>query len=261
MTIYIEAVFLDNFLPDTFILFFCTILQKKPRLIRAVFGGAAGGIYAVFSAYFPILSAFYLKLPAALLMCLICFGKGKAWIRGCLSFFALSFLLGGISFGLLYCLPARSFRFSWRMMLLAGIILLTIVTLLQKNRPREFAETLSIELTCCGTILLFSAEYDSGTEIFDEYGRGVILVDRDFLKKNLSAAQWEALHSRTEQTRTFHIRTAAGSTALTGFLPERLTVSRNTQTLTVNAYIIIADHIHLNGSPAIYGRGLETEES
>lgn len=267
MTIYIETIFLDNFLLDTLLFFLASGFLLQRSLRRIFLSGALGGAYAVLSACFPIFSEFYCKLPAGIFLCAVCFGWGKNLLRGSLSFFAAALLNGGVMFALLYCLAGTNvdFNVTRRLLLSGSLFTLLLIALLKRFCSQSPACPAEVEMRCGDAILKFRAEYDSGMTLTDESGRGAMLLNRRFAEEHLPRAYYEDIlgcpYSVQCKTGFFRLRTAAGEICLIGFLPDELTLRSHTQTFRAVCYVLLADGIDLNGSPALYGRNLKTEES
>lgn len=267
MTIYLESIFLDNFLPNFFLLYLSGSFLQKRRFLRAISGGAFGGIYAIFAAYFPILCQPWFKFAAGILMCILCFGVKKTCLKGSVRFFVASFLLGGIAFGLYYCtnIPSTNLEKIRRIVLISGICMLILLEILRRIQPKSITEAVSIRMRCGENLLSFTAEYDSGTVIRDEHGNGVILLNRNFAKTHLPQNIYADLmlcpSSSLYRTRFFTVQTAAGKIKLIGFRPDSLSIFIQDKTLETDCYILLADGIRLNGSPAIFGKDLKTEAS
>lgn len=259
MIIYVESIFLDNFLPNTLLLYLASPLRKRQRLLRSAAGGAFGGVYAVFAAYFPVLSSFWFKLPIGCLLCIISYGFRNQLFRGCLSFFAASFLMGGINLALLYALPLPSsaLRITQRLLFGSSFVTVCIISLIKRLQPKPTTEPITFILDQHGEPLTFTAEYDSGMNLCDERGYSVLLLDRDYAKVQLSEDTFNELAQTAD--RPFHFRTAAGSETLTG-KRYQLKADINGISHIADAYLLLGENIHLNGSPALYGGRLNLEE-
>jgi len=104
--IYGDVYFIINFSMDLLALFICGRLRRQTfSARRALFAASAGAGYSVAELYMsggalPIL----LSLVLPFLMCYICFGYGSAgrYLSSVLTFWLVSFLMGGIMTALYY---------------------------------------------------------------------------------------------------------------------------------------------------------------
>ena len=103
MEVYIEIVVIDNFVIDYIILNLCMMQTKAcSRWWRKSISSLIGTILAVISVY-PIHGAllFALKVITSFAMVFVAFGK-KNFFKNLAVFYVMTFLLGGLSLGILY---------------------------------------------------------------------------------------------------------------------------------------------------------------
>ena len=95
--VYIELIFLDNFIINGLIILFASVLTKTPKKWgRFACAAAMGGIYACVSAALDV-SSFPVKTAVGLLMCVVAFYArgGKNLIKNICAFYVTTFVFAG----------------------------------------------------------------------------------------------------------------------------------------------------------------------
>lgn len=106
--IYADVYFIVNFSMDFLALFVvCKLRKIPPKLLSLSFAGALGALYAVAELYFDGRGgaiSFLLSVAIPFLMCYIAYGYGRAayYLINILSFWAVSFVMGGVMTALYY---------------------------------------------------------------------------------------------------------------------------------------------------------------
>ncbi len=98
MTLYIDLYFLLNFAMDTLILLICRrVLGYHRRTGRILLAAALGALYSLAALYIPAPFSVFLHLFFGALMLAISLGYGnlRRFLRLCMLFYGVSFLLGG----------------------------------------------------------------------------------------------------------------------------------------------------------------------
>lgn len=259
MTVYIELILLDNFTADFLLLMAAMrVSARRVRPLRAVFGAAIGGIYALVAALVPTLSFAPVSLAVCISMCAIAHGIRplRAFFHYLFIFLAIAALFGGCVFAVVYALGGT---------LSSGVINLPIL------RYLLIGGTLGVllyEIFCRRTVLfpacictveaffgshsiVFSATPDSGARIVDDTGGGVIVIQDAFLEKACPS-----ISSSAHKTKYFTIHTASGSVRLKGVLPDKLVIRAQEGVYEARAYLVLAENISLDGCPALIGKGV-----
>ncbi|RXT15015.1 sigma-E processing peptidase SpoIIGA [Ammoniphilus sp. CFH 90114] len=113
MTVYLDLIFLTNFLIDTILLWSTAfVLKLKPRWYRLGLGAAIGATYTlvIFFPYINGLFTFFTKLLFSALMVFCTFGYHRigAFLQRILCFYMVAFVLGGGLLGLHFFLQTES---------------------------------------------------------------------------------------------------------------------------------------------------------
>ena len=211
MTIYADQMFIENFIMNYIILYmtakFCRIEFKWYKLSV---GAIIGALYVIFSYVF----LFYnepLILEKILLSALIVYfsfwpKKIKKFFELLICFYAITFFIGGISFGLAYFLNVVMINDGGILYVEEFPIILVaigscftfifgkyIITFLRtRKKIKEFLYKLKIKLL--GKILEIDALYDSGhnvTEPFTNYP--VVIVEKETIESIISNDMYEAI--------------------------------------------------------------------
>lgn len=113
MTVYLDLIFLTNFLIDWILLWSTAfVLKLRPRWYRLGLGAGLGATYTlvIFFPYMSSLFTFFTKLIFSALMVLCAFGfyRLKAFLERILTFYMVAFVLGGGLLGLHYASQTES---------------------------------------------------------------------------------------------------------------------------------------------------------
>lgn len=249
MTVYIELIFLDNFLLDSLLLWLVSRFTSKTKLVRILSVAVIGGIYALTASFFKFLSVPFCKILIGFLMTAICFPRNAA--KSFLFFSVFSMLLGGIAFAL--DSPAETFGSNERLLIISSLIIILLTELLCKTNFAPSA-SITVEAVFNDRSLIFTAEYDSGCTVKDQRGKAVILIDKNYFITNINT---DVFHKN--KTHKFFISTVSGTKELIGIKPKNIILKDQYRRYRADAWLVIADEICLNGSPAIFGKGLITE--
>jgi len=263
MKVYIELIFLDNFLIDYLLLYMASGCYCRRKLLRILTGGIIGGIYGVLCVLIPLFSRFAFRILMGVFMCAITFGFNRSLLKATVCFFGASFLLGGSVFFFFFRSYPDGNSVSGRI-ILSGIFLAVTILECSKRFRTNISGTINTEADIGGEKICFTAEHDTGLLVHDEYGNGVILLDKNYAEKKLSKKILEDIalcpNSKTIKTRWFTVSTAAGKKRIIGVHSDHVILNNGKTDLLCCCYILMSEHITINGSPAIYGDGLKTEE-
>jgi stage II sporulation protein GA (sporulation sigma-E factor processing peptidase) len=227
--VYIELVFLDNFIVNLLILLLASRLTKTPvRWRRVCMAAALGGIYgcvAVGLSGWPETVA--VKIAAGFAMCFIAFfrrGEQGFWKNTC-AFWASSFVLAGavyacmISFGepatiggaFVVKAPVRIILLG----LFVGAVLTNLLARVKRRALKREAQSADITLTLDDKRIIVKAFVDSGNLVRDPLSRlNVIFLSRASAKELLGKDLYELVSRRTpkptKRLRIVPCATAAG---------------------------------------------------
>jgi len=249
--LYIELIFIDNFLLDFLLLLLsCRICEKHARALQLCIGASIGGTYSTIALYMPILTAAPCKIVIAALMCL---PAGliplRVFFRRLLCFYCVAFLFGGILLSLMLEYGIAPFGqaeagMPFRIVLLGISVLLLLTECLSKRYNPEVRRRYTLQFTLYGQTIQLQAICDTGNTLCDAMGNGVIAIDRYRLQKCISHEAYQKLldPARAEiPVRRFLCRTAAGNTELYGFMPAQLILSDKRHNYTAKAYLALGD--------------------
>ena len=163
---------------------------------------------------------------------------------------SISFLSAGISFALK---ANNSFNSGIYKYISTGIIsgIILYFSLIKKCYIPH--NPCTIEIIFKNTSIIFSAIPDTGNLLQDEFGRGVIILDKKIIEKSLPQI---LLKNKNLKIKYFTVSTVAGSKQLLGIKPDCIYLTENSNKYTVNAYIVLAENINIDGTHAILSRGV-----
>lgn len=204
--IYIDILFLINFILDSGLLFITGRLSgKTPHPLRILPGGAFGGIYScsVFFVNLPFSSSFFIKLLAAAIMILITFYpfSKKEFARLLINFYIQTFLLGGMLSATFYFSgrPAVMsnniyyFPFSTLQLFCLSIPLITLLAFhwkKSKNRLLSYGKYCTVTISHDGKSLITEGLIDSGCSLSDPLsGKPVIILNASLSEKIFDSTQ------------------------------------------------------------------------
>ena len=258
--VYVELLFLDNFLLDFFLLCCCSRLsERRVRLSRAAAGAAIGGVYGVLAALFPPLRAVVCKLPAATILCLPLGARPvRLYLRRVGFFLLAGCLLGGVLFALLCACPG--FGALPRRLFPVGLCLFCLLyeLLLRQSYPRR-QRPYALCFSLYGRRFCLRAVLDTGNGLCDAGGGSVIVVRRDAGLPHLRPEEAGALLDPARSglpVRRFACATAAGEADLPAFAPEDLTLRDGARVYRVKAYLALADLSPASPGEALLGQNL-----
>lgn len=251
--VYADLLFLIDFSMD-FLCFYVTarLLHRNFRLLRCIAGAAVGGIYSVLAVVFPMNTVLGLiaDLGVCGLMCLCAFGWGDGSFYEftlCTSvYFGVSAGLGGVMTAIYSMLNRISFPFPqgenfgdgisvWMFGLLAAISGTAAMLGGRFFRNAASVKVADVEISYGGKSVSLKAFVDTGNMLADPMsGKSVVVVDKRIVGRIMDEKSLEeAVNGRPERLSEYghrHVRlipigTAAGSSMLVAFEPERMAVT------------------------------------
>lgn len=258
--VYVELLFLDNFLLDFFLLCCCSRLsEQRVRPLRVTAGAAIGGVYSVLAALLPLLCGLAAKLPAAALLCLPLGARPfRLYLRRVGFFLLAGFLLGGVLFCLRCAYPAAGAL--PRRLFFAGLCLFCLLyeLLLRQAYPRP-QRAYALCFSLYGRRFCLRAFLDTGNGLCDAGGGSVIVVRREAVLSRLRPEEAAALLDPARAPLpvcAFPCATAAGESVLPAFAPADLTLRDGTRTYRAKAYLALGELSPAAPGEALLGQNL-----
>lgn len=190
-TIYIDSLFLINFIINYFLLLASAKVCGRPlKRLRFALGAAFGGLYSVLVVLpgLGFLAEAPIKLVAGVFMVLIAFGGDRRFLRSCVVFFAISAAFGGAVYAasMLGGLPRGEGLYvpvSLKVLVLSFAVCYVAVSLVfSRAAKRAEHQVLSVDLTFAGRSATLHALRDTGNELCDPVsGKPVMVAERESL--------------------------------------------------------------------------------
>jgi stage II sporulation protein GA (sporulation sigma-E factor processing peptidase) len=266
--VYVELVLLDNFLMDYLLLHFALrFSEKRVFILRAAAGAGIGALYAVFAVIFPFLTLLPIKLLMSIVMCIAARGLRhfKALAYTVVAFIILSFLFGGAILAAMYAVNGYvSGAFInlpvLRYLLIGGAVACVALELILRRPKVKPNEDYLIKAQILGETVELSAILDTGNDLKDLAGGGVIVADlnavirqvSDSVKKEIKAYP----HSSKLIMRPFTYSSIGGNGSMPGLLPDKLILKTSDRQYLVKAYIVLSGEISLKGHSALLSSNL-----
>lgn len=252
--VYVELVLLDNFLMDFFILYFTMRFSShRVHFGRISAGAGIGAIYAAISVALPLLQNIFFKVFGSLLMLIPIqnIRRTKSFFRTLGVFYAVTFLFGGAVLAAMYFFDSGQLNgatINWpilRYLLLGGavaIIAVEILLRIARPIPGCYYEIIA---TIASETFKLTGFLDTGNQLKDAGGSGVIVADREAvfaqLSDSLKAQILSGVASAGLTIRPFYFSTVAGNACVPGVLPESLLLYDKKHCYTAKAYLALSD--------------------
>ncbi len=222
MTVYLDLIFLTNFLIDWILLWSTAfVLKLRPRWYRLGLGAGLGATYTlvIFFPYLTSLFTFFTKLFFSALMVFCAFGfyRLQVFLERILTFYMVAFILGGGLLGIHYALQTESEVFSgivltqtggmgtsitWGFIIIAFPVLWwlsgrALKQLHVTNRKAVFFVDVEIKVneqavTCRGLI-------DTGNQLYEPLTRWpVTIADLHLFEEVLPPALYQAIKNKED---------------------------------------------------------------
>ncbi len=274
--IYVELVFLDNFIINFLILLLSSLLTRsKIRWGRISISAAIGGIYAcaVFGTSGLAISVF-VKVAVSLIMCFIAYyGKDtKAFLKNTCAFYITSFVLAGAVYATTFCFrqpqvfgTAFMVRPPARYILLglgAGAALTALFSRVRKRVLHRERHSADLVLEYKGRREKLRAFVDTGNILRDPInGLSVVFVTIAAAKKLFDKDTLDILNCSsgkvTERLRIIPCTTAAGADIFYGIEIDRIKLTRGVG--EIKAVVCIARASLAEGCDAVVGGSVMDE--
>ncbi|MBP3285027.1 MAG: sigma-E processing peptidase SpoIIGA [Clostridia bacterium] len=215
MTIYADQMFLENFIMNFLILYMTAVFSRiEYKWCRVALSSAVGALYVIFSYvfYFYDFQRILWKILLSVVLVVIAFRLKhiKVFVRTLLCFYAITFFIGGVSFGLsfmfnIYTVQANGIIYvsDFPVVLVAGAVLLSMMLIrylmmFWKNRANMEQFIYPIEVFIAGHQFKVNAFFDSGnsvTEPLSDYP--VIFLEKSVFEKILPTNVMEEIERKT----------------------------------------------------------------
>lgn len=271
--IYIELVFIDNFIVNLLILFLASLLTgSKKSWGRLAAAASVGGIYActvLGAGGLPI--SFWVKAAVSAAMCLLAYyakNERNFWKNIC-AFYVTSFVFAGAVYGITYCLgkpgyvggsitfgpPAGCILAG----LGAGVVILSIFGRVRRRTVEREKNAVEINISFGSRTAALKAFVDTGNMLAEPIsGLGVVFISADAAKGLFDKKTLELLKCRgsrlTEKLRIIPVMTAAGPGLFYGMEIDSIILKGRNE--GIKAVVCIARGSLAYGCGAVIGTGL-----
>ena len=215
--VYIELIFLDNFIINGLIILFASVLTKTPKKWgRFVCAAAMGGIYACVSAVLDA-SSFPVKTAVGLLMCVVAFyvRGGKNLIKNICAFYVTTFVFAGAVYAAVLSSGAAVTPL-FRCILIGiaiGVVLIAVLSRIRQRARLRVQHTIDLVFSHQGRQTAVRAYADTGNLLTEPIrGVGVVFVTKAVAQKIFDSETMALLCGKGGVT-TERLRIIAGSTA------------------------------------------------
>ena len=198
MTIYLDVVFIENLgMNMAIILTEAVCIGGMKAFFRKFLGAILASLFYIITLVEPIAS--YFQVLVAFLVVRISFGRSRFWglIKRVCLFYFISFLFGGVSFGLMSVLNHGKFSvfngvivgdFKWSWLVGSAVLGAIMVVIVIKKKARHVL--VDVIISVHGKLAQFRILLDTGNLLREPYGnRPVMIIEKstaqDFLEKEV----------------------------------------------------------------------------
>ncbi len=191
MTIYIDAIFVENLIMNLAIIFVeAIVLNLTGKKFRKIVAGILGSIFYILSLIFPVISL--IQIVFTIILVKIAFNPYslKLLIKETILFYGINFVFGGVSFAIVNLVNNGKInilngillgKFSIYGILLSAIIGSIIVIFLLKKNKKNILRKAIISLK--GIEKEIKVLFDTGNFLKEPYtDKPVIIVEKNILK-------------------------------------------------------------------------------
>lgn len=230
MEVYIELVFLDNFLINLALEnLVVKSLKEKPNYYLLCFSSLIGSIFSVIIPLYQFLNAFYIKIILAFVMVLV-MKKHKSIKRYFLSlllFLVYTFVIGGCAIGLLniFNVDYRNNSYFYEILAVSfcgiGVAYYFIkqFTVFIAKFHNNMNKQAHVRIQIQNKSYDMEAFYDSGNTLTDDHGKPIVMIDNLFGRKILNECQ--------PMKKKVPIKTVSGNDILVGFTVDKITIDNS----------------------------------
>lgn len=244
---YIELVFLDNFLLDGLVcLITLRVLEIRLPFLRITLAAALGGIFAAAGLFAPEILSWWGRAACVSAISLVLCAP-FAWvklIKICGVFLAISLTLGGIIFAINWVIFAEKTVITQDRLRLVLIGVVTFIIIIEALiRRRSYSGEWEISAMLGTDKVRFIATFDSGNEVRDLGGQGVIIVGKQIVFEKLGEATKKNIESYAGTPlimRTFKIQTISGEGEYRGVLAD-VVLTQGKRRIKTRCYIVLCE--------------------
>ena len=274
MKVYIEKLFLDNFVVNFVILYFsaCFLYRPKKKL-RLLAGAAVGGVFSclLFSVQ-GVFHSLIFRVAVSALMCGVAFWRPHAWrlyAKSLLYLYMVTFILEGLIFAWLMS-SGKPYALTGGLvigqgvtlivyLLAGGILFLSVIRFAIRKSRLQAGLIKQLEICIDGHVLFVDGFVDTGNMAIDPLsGKGVIVVDVTKVKNLISKELYDAVtiglnpnivHQPPERIRLIPYTTVGGSKGMmAGIKPDYICVVEKGKRTEVEAVVAFSKE-------QIFGKG------
>lgn len=182
MKVYLDLLFITNFIFDFIILFTTSIVLKRNiRIIRLLLGSVVGS-FTLIILFVPMNSVhlFLYKIVISIFLCLITFGfkNAKYFITNLYYIYLISIILGGILY-----LFNNQFKYNIILGIVISILSLIIFIKNIKRLKTNYNKYIDITIYFENYKLPLNAFLDTGNKLIDPYSfKPIILINKNIIK-------------------------------------------------------------------------------
>ena len=172
--LYIELVFLDNYLINWLIILFASVLTKtQKKWGRYAIAAAIGGVYAcAATAFGGVVSSFLVKMSVGLLMCVVAYyiRSGKNLFKNICAFYVTTFVFAGAIYAAAFSDAKAMDSSLFRYIIIglgAGSVLIAVLSRVRKRAHMRILQSVDLMLTHDETQTAVRAYVDTGNLLTD----------------------------------------------------------------------------------------------
>ena len=194
MIVYIDVLFLENFIID-FILLYCVdfFLKGNTKWRRIFFGASIGSFFSIIFTMISlnIFIGIIVKFLLGIIIVWASFGRKNNFLRRIIIFYLISFVFGGVCFA--FCdyrglLINKISVFNLCFYIFLGFCFCKCIAYFIKIKRRKNDLICDIDIGICDDIFRIKVLIDTGNLLREPCtGKGVIIVEKSFLNKAFGA--------------------------------------------------------------------------
>lgn len=272
MTVYVDVVFMENFILNSIIIISTAILCKsRINIKRLIISSSFGGIFSIVNYVIIILPIFnfLFKIVISLIMILIAFKTSnvKKTFEQILFFYLVSFTFGGIAFAFIFLLKSQNIIITKNLFIgnnsinntvlvgVTGFLIIVLVSKILKYRIYKKNIIFDLEIFYNGKSQKIKTMLDTGNLLKEPITQNdVIIVEKKSLINIVSKDILENMSSiingkwiESKETHLYNFVLIPFSTLgnenglLIGFKPDYIKILKEDELLITNVFIGIYD--------------------
>jgi len=261
MTVYADVLVVLNLIVDYFLLRLTAIILKRQASVWRILAGAFVGALTSLYIFLPQMKAFIeivLRIVSCLLICFLTFGfKGtKAYFRGVLCFFAVTFIYGGAMTAVWYFFKPSGmiinnsvvyFNISPIFLIAFSVGAYIIITVLNFVLAKNcvYSENCLIEIRAKNNLTLLSAIVDTGNSIEDMFSKSEIIIVDEAVMVELFP-DYPASEELKSRYRALPCDTVSGVGLLDGYRCDRAILKYKDKEIKLDKPVLAVSKARLN---------------